>query len=115
MTNSTDELVINQRSFSSGAIITIIVFVFVALVLVSIAVYLLVKGKNISEVFEETVEDGDCLQCIPLSNESQHSANSEVNNSICCRKFNVFQDFLKYHQRHVGALPTPKVSNTLAE
>jgi hypothetical protein len=57
------------RGLSTDAIITIVVFVFIALCILFSAIYLLIKGKNISDILEETLEDEAC-NCIGIMNES---------------------------------------------
>jgi hypothetical protein len=58
------------HGLSNEAIITIVVFIFIALCILFSAIYLLIKGKNISEILEETLEDEACGNCIGIMNES---------------------------------------------
>jgi hypothetical protein len=58
-----------HRGLSNEAIITIVVFLCLAFCIFAGAVYLLIKGKNISDILEESLEDEAC-GCIGIMNES---------------------------------------------
>ena len=66
-----------DRRISPSAIITIVIFTIIACGIFFGAVCLLVKGKNISELFEDKIEDGDC-DCIGFSNHSDEYFGDEV-------------------------------------
>lgn len=68
-----------SSGLSNEAIITITIFILLACCFLSSAVYLLIKGKNISDIFEETIEDDDCGSCIGFMNDSRHSDNNNNN------------------------------------
>jgi hypothetical protein len=59
-----------HRGLSTEAIITIVIFLCLALCILAGAVYLLIKGKNISDILEESIEDEACGNCIGIMNES---------------------------------------------
>jgi hypothetical protein len=67
----------DDRKIGPIAIVTITVFVFIAVVILVGSIYLLVKGKNISELFEDpnADNDGDCLS-LGFSDNSHHSQGS---------------------------------------
>jgi flagellar basal body-associated protein FliL len=54
-----------NRNIGQSAIITIVVFIFIALTVACGAVYLLIKGKNISDMIEDRFVNTS-LTCTPL-------------------------------------------------
>lgn len=71
-----------KRTLGPVAIVTITVFVIIAIVIFAGAIYLLVQGKNLSEYFEDPSLADDKSDCFSLgfSENSQHSEGSTDDN-----------------------------------
>lgn len=63
-------------NITDSAIIIIVVFLVIAIAVCACAIYLFVKGKNIEDIVEESIEDGDC--CLGFDSDSRHSTSHLV-------------------------------------